>query len=66
MPGCVVRVAVEVGQRVEAGATVLVLEAMKMEHTISAPTDGTVGEIKVAPGQQVDLGTLLAVVEEDE
>ena len=64
MPGTVVRVPVEVGSEVAEGATVLVLEAMKMEHTIAAPTDGTVGEIRVQVGQTVDLGAVLAVVEE--
>jgi biotin carboxyl carrier protein len=41
-----------------------VLEAMKMEHTVAAPVDGVVAEIAVAPGDQVDTGQVLAVVEE--
>jgi len=64
MPGTVVRIAVEPGQRVAAGTPVVVLEAMKMEHTVAAPHDGMVGEIDVAVGQAVDVGTVLAVVEE--
>ncbi len=63
MPGTVVSVAVSTGFRVEAGATVLVLEAMKMQHTVSAPHAGTVTEIDVRPGAQVAAGEVLAVVE---
>jgi propionyl-CoA carboxylase alpha chain len=66
MPGTVVRVAVEAGQRVEAGATVLVLEAMKMQHTVTAPQAGVVTEIDVRPGAQVAAGEVLAVVSEGE
>jgi propionyl-CoA carboxylase alpha chain len=40
-----------------------VLEAMKMEHTVTSPADGTVSEVRVHPGQQVDAGTILAVVD---
>ena len=63
MPGTVVRVAVEPGQRVEAGAELLVLEAMKMEHRVLANTGGAVAEVLVRAGQQVDAGDVLAVVE---
>ena len=64
MPGGVVRVLVEPGATVTAGQALLVLEAMKMEHTVVAPVDGVVSEIDVAPGDQVDTGQVLAVVEE--
>jgi len=64
MPGTVVSVAVEAGQQVEAGQPVLVLEAMKMQHRVSAPYAGTVTEIDVKPGDQVTAGAVLAVVEE--
>jgi propionyl-CoA carboxylase alpha chain len=64
MPGTVVSVAVEAGQHVEAGETVLVLEAMKMQHTVTAPQTGVVTEIDVRPGVQVAAGEVLAVVEE--
>ena len=64
MPGTVVKVAVEVGATVAAGDVVLVLEAMKMQHTVTAPHDGTVTEIDVEPGAQVASGEVLAVVEE--
>jgi propionyl-CoA carboxylase alpha chain len=62
MPGTVVSVAVEAGQQVEAGQPVLVLEAMKMQHRVSAPYAGTVTEIDVKPGDQVTAGAVLAVV----
>ena len=61
MPGSVVKVAVADGDTVAAGETVLVLEAMKMQHTISAPTDGVVSDL-VAVGAQVAAGDVLAVV----
>ncbi|MEV8437554.1 biotin carboxylase N-terminal domain-containing protein [Actinosynnema sp. NPDC051121] len=64
MPGTVVRVSVEPGQRVEAGAELLVLEAMKMEHRVLATTGGAVAEVLVRAGQQVDAGDVLAVVGE--
>jgi acetyl/propionyl-CoA carboxylase alpha subunit len=63
MPGTVVRVGAEPGARVSAGTPVVVLEAMKMEHSVCAPHDGTVAEIGVAVGQAVDVGTVLAVVD---
>ncbi|WP_377274423.1 acetyl/propionyl/methylcrotonyl-CoA carboxylase subunit alpha [Peterkaempfera sp. SMS 1(5)a] len=62
MPGTVVRTAVAEGDTVTAGQTVLWLEAMKMEHRVTAPTAGTVAQLRVHPGQQVEPGTLLAVV----
>jgi propionyl-CoA carboxylase alpha chain len=66
MPGTVVSVAVEQGQQVAAGQPVLVLEAMKMQHTVRAPGPGTLTEIDVKPGVQVAAGEVLAVVEETE
>jgi len=66
MPGSVVRVEVTEGQQVTAGATVLVLEAMKMEHTVRAPADGIVASIQVAAGEQVDSGQVLAVVHDEQ
>jgi propionyl-CoA carboxylase alpha chain len=62
MPGTVVKVTVEAGQEVGAGQTVLVLEAMKMQHTVSAPHAGVVTEIDVTAGSQVAAGEVLAVV----
>lgn len=66
MPGSVIRVAAAVGDRVTTGQPILWLEAMKMEHTISAPTDGVVTELPVQAGQQVDVGMVLAVVSEED
>lgn len=64
MPGTVVRVAegLEVGATVTAGQPLLWLEAMKMQHQITAPVTGTLGELRVVVGQQVEPGSLLAVV----
>ncbi|WP_151083997.1 acetyl/propionyl/methylcrotonyl-CoA carboxylase subunit alpha [Nocardioides cynanchi] len=64
MPGTVVAVGVREGEPVEAGQAVLVLEAMKMQHTVAAPHAGTVTELTVAVGTQVAAGEVLAVVEE--
>jgi len=63
MPGKVIDLRVQVGQTVSAGETLLVLEAMKMEHPIKAPQDGVVVEVRVAAGDQVENGALLLVVE---
>jgi propionyl-CoA carboxylase alpha chain len=65
MPGAVVRVLVAVGDPVEAGQPLLVLEAMKMEHTIRSPHDGTVAAINVAEGEQVQIGAVLAALAEE-
>ncbi|MFF0339049.1 biotin carboxylase N-terminal domain-containing protein [Kribbella sp. NPDC004875] len=65
MPGTVIRVGVQVGDTVTQGQPLVWLEAMKMEHAIAAPADGVVGELKVAAGQQVEVGAVLAVVGED-
>jgi propionyl-CoA carboxylase alpha chain len=66
MPGTVVAVHVQQGDRVEPGQPVLVLEAMKMQHTVRAPGAGTVAQLDVRPGAQVAAGEVLAVVEEEE
>jgi propionyl-CoA carboxylase alpha chain len=64
MPGTVVDVLVDKGAEVVAGQPVLVLEAMKMQHTVAAPYDGVVTQVDVQQGQQVAAGEVLAVVEE--
>jgi biotin carboxyl carrier protein len=64
MPGTVVRIAAGVGQPVRAGTTVVVFEAMKMEHPVKAPAAGTVAEVLVEVGQTVDAGEALAVIVE--
>ncbi|WP_426365335.1 acetyl/propionyl/methylcrotonyl-CoA carboxylase subunit alpha [Streptomyces sp. E-08] len=65
MPGTVVRVAdgLAVGDRVAAGQPLLWLEAMKMEHRVIAPASGTLTALHAAPGRQVEVGALLAVVQ---
>ena len=63
MQGTIVKILVEVGQEVEAGTTVCVLEAMKMENNITADKAGTVKEIKVAPGDSVGSGDVVVVIE---
>jgi len=63
MPGTVVSVAVEAGATVSTGDPVLVLEAMKMQHTVAAPHDGVVTDLPVAAGTQVAAGSVLAVVD---
>ncbi|TCC52882.1 acetyl/propionyl-CoA carboxylase subunit alpha [Kribbella capetownensis] len=65
MPGTVIRVGVQVGDEVKQGQPLLWLEAMKMEHTISAPADGVLSELRVEAGQQVEVGAVLAVVGEE-
>ncbi|MEU1016074.1 biotin carboxylase N-terminal domain-containing protein [Streptomyces sp. NPDC005898] len=62
MPGTVTVVKVSPGDRVSAGQSLLVVEAMKMEHVISAPHAGTVTELDVTPGSTVAMDQLLAVV----
>ncbi|HEX3706378.1 MAG TPA: biotin carboxylase N-terminal domain-containing protein [Mycobacteriales bacterium] len=63
MPGAVVRVLVAAGATVAKGDPLVVLEAMKMEHTVASPADGTVGEVRVTAGQQVYAGAVLVVVD---
>jgi acetyl/propionyl-CoA carboxylase alpha subunit len=65
MPGSVVRVEAAVGDAVVTGQVLVVLEAMKMEHSVRAPHDGVVAEIDVSAGQQVNQGTVLAVLSEE-
>jgi acetyl-CoA/propionyl-CoA carboxylase biotin carboxyl carrier protein len=65
MPGTVIAVYVAKGATVEAGTPLLVVEAMKMEHTIRAPHAGTVTELAVRAGQQVAVDAHLATVESD-
>ncbi|WFB08884.1 ATP-grasp domain-containing protein [Streptomyces sp. LX-29] len=64
MPGAVVRIAegLAEGDRVTAGQPLLWLEAMKMEHKITAPADGVLAALHATPGRQVEVGALLAVV----
>jgi propionyl-CoA carboxylase alpha chain len=65
MPGSIVRVLVAAGDSVEPGQPLVVLEAMKMEHTVAAPAAGVITELRVQAGQQVDSGAVLAVLSDD-
>ncbi|WP_405638356.1 ATP-grasp domain-containing protein [Streptomyces sp. NBC_00056] len=68
MPGTVVRLAegLAEGVTVAAGQPLIWLEAMKMEHRVTAPASGTLTALHAAPGRQVEVGALLAVVQEDQ
>ena len=66
MPGSVLRIGAAVGDNVTAGQPLIWLEAMKMEHTVTAPSDGVLVELNVEPGQQVDVGAVLARVDDPE
>jgi 3-methylcrotonyl-CoA carboxylase alpha subunit len=65
MPGKVIAVDVAEGDAVTAGQRLMVLEAMKMEHALTAPFDGTVTGLSVKAGSQVQVDALLCVVEKD-
>lgn len=66
MPGKVISVDVAAGDKVAKGQKLLVLEAMKMEHALTAPFDGAVAELTVTPGAQVQVEALLVRVEQEE
>lgn len=66
MPGKVIDLRVAVGDAVQGGDTLIVLEAMKMEHPMTAMEDGVVTEVRVAQGEQVESGAVLLVVESAE
>ncbi|OBY33680.1 acetyl/propionyl/methylcrotonyl-CoA carboxylase subunit alpha [Mycolicibacter kumamotonensis] len=66
MPGNVIRLGAALGDQVSAGQPLIWLEAMKMEHTISAPADGVLTHLNVKPGDQVEVGAVLARVEKPE
>jgi 3-methylcrotonyl-CoA carboxylase alpha subunit len=66
MPGLITDVRAVTGQRVVAGETLVVMEAMKMEHVIAAPSDGTVTAVLVSAGQQVESGAALLRIDPDE
>jgi 3-methylcrotonyl-CoA carboxylase alpha subunit len=63
MPGKIIKVMTEAGKKVAKGQALLILEAMKMEHTITAPADGVVKEIHYAAGEQVLEGAELITLE---
>ena len=62
MPGKILSIEKNVGDAVEAGATIIILEAMKMENEIVAPQDGTVASVNVQVGSQVEAGDTLVTL----
>jgi biotin carboxyl carrier protein len=63
MPGRILSIGAAIGVSVEAGDTVLTLEAMKMEHAVTTPGAGRLADLFVAAGDQVSRGQRLAIVE---
>jgi biotin carboxyl carrier protein len=63
MPGKVVRIIADVGQAVEKGSGVIVVEAMKMQNEMKSPIDGVIKEIRVSEGSTVNAGEVLVVIE---
>ncbi len=63
MPGKVIELKVKVGSKVKKGDSLVILEAMKMEHQVSAPEDGKVKEVFVKKGEQLENGALLMVLD---
>ena len=63
MPGLIIRYEVEVGQKVKAGDTIVILEAMKMESALPSPVDGTVKELRLKPGDRVAKDDIIAVID---
>ena len=63
MPGKVVRILVEQGAQVEAGAGIMVVEAMKMQNEVKSPKKGTVQKLLVSHDAAVNAGDVLAIVE---
>jgi len=66
MPGKILAVRVTAGQAVAQGDPLAILEAMKMEHEVTAPHAGVVSEVRIEVGQQVDAGTILVVIQADD
>ncbi|MEV0158924.1 acetyl/propionyl/methylcrotonyl-CoA carboxylase subunit alpha [Nonomuraea fuscirosea] len=66
MPGTVLLVKAEPGDRVSEGQPLIVVEAMKMEHTVTAPRDGIVSELTARAGRPVDMDAVLAVITAEE
>ena len=63
MPGKILQVEVAVGDTVTERQAVIVMESMKMENTLHAPRAGVVSEVRCKPGQTVDMGEILLVIE---
>jgi acetyl-CoA carboxylase biotin carboxyl carrier protein len=63
MPGRITKVTAKVGDKVEAGQTVIMMEAMKMEYTLKAEVEGVVKAVNVQESDQVNLGQILVELE---
>jgi biotin carboxyl carrier protein len=63
IPGKIVSVAVTVGCSITEDGEICVLQSMKMQNPILSPVDGTVVEVKVAPGETIETGALIAIIE---
>jgi biotin carboxyl carrier protein len=63
MVGKILKIEKQVGEHVEEDDVIVVMEAMKMEIPVVAPTEGTIKELKVAPGQAVEAEQVLALIE---
>ncbi|MEE2747863.1 MAG: biotin/lipoyl-containing protein [Candidatus Thermoplasmatota archaeon] len=66
MPGKILELLCDIGDQVESGQTLIVMEAMKMEHRIAANVSGTIAAIHHAAGEQVDAGATLIDIDSDE
>jgi biotin carboxyl carrier protein len=66
IPGVVAATPVKPGQAVKRGQTLVVVEAMKTEHSLAAPFDGVVQAVRLSTGEQVDEGAVVAVVVQGE
>ena len=66
MPGKILELLCNIGDQVESGQTLIVMEAMKMEHRIAANVSGTIAAIHHAAGEQVDAGATLIDIDSDE
>jgi biotin carboxyl carrier protein len=66
IPGTVTEILVSVGQKVQKGDEVLVLDAMKMQNRLKAPVDGVIGKISVSKGNRVSKGVVLVEIIQDQ
>jgi len=66
MPGKIIQVSVAAGDTVSKGDTLIVMEAMKMEHSLAAAADGVVADVFFETGDQVEEGVLLIRLESEE
>ncbi len=62
MPGKIIRILVEIGEQVSEGDVICILEAMKMENELRAPKTGRIEALYVEPGQDVEMGSVLAEI----